>query len=110
MNDAVADDGGGDGGEWPGAVVAMIGWGDGKLGVPLNLPLHPQTWEADRRRWECVLGMSAEWMGGGCGGSFHPGARMVTDEIWGLGWGGGDEEAGGEMVWRDGHADVLLVD
>lgn len=54
--------------------------------------------------------MSAEWIDGGCGGSFHPGARMVTDEIWGLGWGGGDEEAGGERVWRDGHADVLLVD
>lgn len=94
-HDAVADeDGDGDGeGEHPGAVVAATRLGGGKRGVPPNLRPRLQLWEADHRRWVCVLGTSGVWRGGGCGGSFHPGARMATDEVGGLGLRGGDGEA-----------------
>lgn len=76
----------------------MTRWGGGKLGAPPNLSPHLQLWEAGHRRWVCVLGMSGVWKDGGCGGSFHPGALMVTGEVWGLAWRGGDGEARDEQV------------
>lgn len=57
----------------------------------------------------CVLGTSGVWRDVGCGGNFHPGALMVTGEVRGPGWRGGDGEGCDELVWRDGHADALLV-
>lgn len=109
MHDAVADDDGGGGGGQPGAVAVATTWGDGRLGAPLNLPLRHQQWEAGRKYWGCALGMSGVWRDVGCGGSFHPGALRVKGEEWGLRCRGGDGKASDGTVWRDGHADALLV-
>lgn len=93
LHDAVADDGGDGGGGQLDAVAVATRWGGGKLVAPPNPPHHRQLWGADRTHWVYVLDMSGVWWGGGCGGSFHPGAQMVIGEVRGLGWRGGDGEA-----------------
>ena len=56
-----------------------------------------------------MLGISGVWRDGGCGGNFHPGARMATGEVQGFGWRAADGEANDAWVWIVGHADALLV-
>lgn len=93
----------------PDAVVVATRRVGGMLGAPPNLPPHLLLWEAGRRCWVCALGMSGVWWHEECGGSFHHGALLATVVVQGLGWRGGDGEASGGLVWRDGHADALLV-
>lgn len=109
MRDVVADDDGDGGGEQPGAVAVGTRWGGGKLGVPRYLPPRLRLWGAARRSWGCASGTSGVWRGGGCGGSFHPGAPTVTGEVLGLEWRGGDGEASDGRVWRVGRAVALLA-
>lgn len=95
------------GGEQPGATLGATKPGGERLGAHPNP--HHQPRGAERNCWERVTCMSDVWGGESCGGSFHPDARRVTSEPWGLEQKRGDVEAGAGGVWRDGHADASLA-